>query len=121
MEDLQETTRDWPGVRARRGKMVLELTVGQRVGASGVLFLGDDVTDEDAFAALGPADAGVKVGDGVPTLARHRLPDTRAAAAMLMQVLQRRAGHTDSAVARRRTEPRNGTTATDPKSDRRRR
>lgn len=38
------------------------------------VYLGDDVTDEDAFRALGPGGITVKVGPG-ETVARFRLPD----------------------------------------------
>ena len=38
-----------------------------------IVFIGDDTTDEDAFAALGPGDVGIKVG-GEDTVARWRLP-----------------------------------------------
>jgi trehalose 6-phosphate phosphatase len=36
----------------------------ERLGASAVLFAGDDVTDEDALAKLGPDDLGIRVGGG---------------------------------------------------------
>ena len=36
----------------------------ERVGATATVFLGDDVTDENGFAALGPNDLGVKIGAG---------------------------------------------------------
>lgn len=36
----------------------------ERVGATAVLFAGDDVTDEDALASLGPDDLGIRVGAG---------------------------------------------------------
>lgn len=36
----------------------------ERLGATAVLFAGDDVTDEDALASLGDADLGIRVGDG---------------------------------------------------------
>lgn len=35
-----------------------------RLGATAVLFAGDDVTDEDALASLGDADLGIRVGEG---------------------------------------------------------
>jgi trehalose 6-phosphate phosphatase len=47
-----------------------------------VLYLGDDVTDEDAFRSLGPDDVTVKVGDG-GTAARYRVSDPAAALALL--------------------------------------
>ncbi|MEZ2391910.1 trehalose-phosphatase [bacterium RCC_150] len=63
-----------PGVFLKDGKRVLETSVvhsskgeaveflRQATGATGILFAGDDVTDEDAIARLGPGDVGVKVG-----------------------------------------------------------
>jgi trehalose-phosphatase len=74
----------WPGVHVTLGKAVVELSVVetskgialQQVRAiaeiDGVLYVGDDVTDETAFAVLGPDDVGVKVGPGV-THAAYRL------------------------------------------------
>ncbi|MEZ5249504.1 MAG: trehalose-phosphatase [Ilumatobacteraceae bacterium] len=76
----------------RHGKDVVELTVvhtdkgaaldrlRRSIDADAVVFLGDDLTDEDAFAVLGDGDVGVKVGDG-PTIARHRVRDVPAVAA----------------------------------------
>ncbi len=64
------------GVFTKYGKKVVELGVvstdkGQaleamrhRLGASAVVFLGDDKTDEDAFATLTGPDIAVKVGPG---------------------------------------------------------
>ena len=37
-----------------------------------MLYAGDDVTDEDAFAALREGDIGLKIGPGV-SLADHRV------------------------------------------------
>ena len=65
---------------ADKGSAVRRLAA--EVGARGVLYLGDDVTDEDAFRALGPGDVTVKVGDG-DTAAQHRVPDTAGALAVL--------------------------------------
>lgn len=76
------------------GKKVVEVSVltadkgaalvGLRdeLGAGAVVCAGDDVTDEDAFRALGPDDLTLKVGDG-PTVARYRTPDPAALAALL--------------------------------------
>jgi trehalose 6-phosphate phosphatase len=76
------------------GKDVLELAVtdadkgsalrrlADELGAVATLYLGDDLTDEDAFRALGADDVTVKIGDG-ETAARHRVPDTAGAVALL--------------------------------------
>lgn len=65
-----------PGVHVKTGKSVVELTVvpadkgsavmdlAADVEADAVVYLGDDATDEDVFARLGPRDVGVKVGPG---------------------------------------------------------
>jgi trehalose 6-phosphate phosphatase len=77
------------------GKDVLEIAVTDahkgaalrrlvdELGVAGSIYLGDDVTDEDGFRALGgPADVTVKIGEG-PTEARHRVSDTVGAVALL--------------------------------------
>jgi trehalose 6-phosphate phosphatase len=46
------------------------------------IYLGDDVTDEDGFRALGPNDVTVKIGDG-PTAAGYRVADPAGARAVL--------------------------------------
>ncbi len=56
-----------------------------------VLFLGDDVTDEDVFVALELDDLGVKVGPG-ETAAVERVPDPEAAAAVLARLAELRTG-----------------------------
>ena len=40
------------------------LALQERTGAVATLFAGDDVTDEDAIAVLGPMDIGIWVGPG---------------------------------------------------------
>jgi len=57
-------------VHADKGDAVAKLKA--QFGADAVLFIGDDVTDERAFAKLGPDDVGVKVGQG-ETLAGFRV------------------------------------------------
>jgi len=69
----------FPSLTMREGSMVIEFvadtvnkgdalrTIRRQVGATGVIFIGDDLTDEDAFNALTMADAGVKVGPGPST------------------------------------------------------
>jgi trehalose 6-phosphate phosphatase len=83
-----------PSLTMKPGKAVLELAVADadkggalrrlraELGAAGVIYLGDDVTDEDCFRALGADDVTIKIGDG-PTAARHRVADPAAALAML--------------------------------------
>lgn len=46
---------------ANKGVAVRQLRYGS--GATGVLYIGDDVTDEDAFRVLGESDLGVSVGE----------------------------------------------------------
>ncbi len=77
----------WDGVQVTEGKSVIELAVVQtdkghaldllrhQAGASAAVFLGDDVTDEKAFARLAGPDIGVKVGAG-ETLADYRVEST---------------------------------------------
>jgi trehalose 6-phosphate phosphatase len=77
------------------GKDVLEIAVtdahkgaalrrlADELGAAASVYLGDDVTDEDGFRALtGEHDVTVKIGGG-STEARHRVPDTDGAVAVL--------------------------------------
>jgi len=91
----------WEGVSTTDGKEVVELAVVQtdkgraldilrhQVGATAAIFLGDDVTDEKAFARLSGPDLGIKVGDG-ETLAGFRVPDTVDVALVLGFLLEER-------------------------------
>ena len=90
------------GVHVRHLNQVVELAliptdkgraledIRHRVGASTVLYLGDDLTDEDAFATLAGPDVGVKVGDA-PTMAEFRVGGTVAVAKVLAQLNEQRA------------------------------
>jgi trehalose-phosphatase len=90
--------RGLAGVHVTPGKEVVEAAVVktgkgaalQRLrdayAAEAVLYVGDDVTDEHAFAVLGPDDVGVKVGDG-DTLAGHRVADPEAVRALLLTLV----------------------------------
>lgn len=85
------------GLPAMRGKDVVETAVvptskGQaldelraQTGARAVFYMGDDVTDERAFAVLRDGDVSVRVGPG-ETVARHRVADPDAAAAVLARL-----------------------------------
>jgi trehalose 6-phosphate phosphatase len=68
---------------ADKGSAVRRLAT--EIGARAVLYLGDDVTDEDVFRVLGGDDVGVKVGAG-ETAAAHRVPDPPAVRALLEQL-----------------------------------
>jgi trehalose 6-phosphate phosphatase len=65
---------------ADKGSAVVRL--GRELGVAAMIYLGDDVTDEDAFRALGPSDVTIKVGEG-DTEAAYRVPDTTGALAVL--------------------------------------
>ena len=95
------------GVGTLHGKDVVELTVlaadkgtalqalRRELGAPVVLYAGDDVTDEHAFAALDPDDVTLKVGTG-DTVARYRVADPTGAVAALETLLAAlREGPTD--------------------------
>jgi trehalose-phosphatase len=94
----------WPGVHASNGKEVVELAVvtthkgiavdalRDKASADAVLFLGDDVTDENAFAVLRGQDVGIKVGPG-DTRAGFRVDDPQAAVRALALLKECRARH----------------------------
>ena len=63
-------------------RMLRALLADEQGAPVAVLYAGDDVTDEDAFAVLGPGDLGVKVGDG-DTRANERVADIPAFVALL--------------------------------------
>ncbi|MFN2425242.1 MAG: trehalose-phosphatase [Candidatus Binatia bacterium] len=98
------------GVFTRLGNMIIELCVlptskgralnaiRQRVGATAVIFLGDDLTDEEAFTTLSGPDMGVKVGTD-PSLARCRVSDTVEVARLLGRLAELRAAWTSGAGA----------------------
>jgi len=91
------------GVRAIAGKRVVELSVAHATKGDAVrllrtgfptrelaadtpvMYIGDDVTDEDALGSLGPADIGIKVGDGA-TAATYRVPDPVAVGQILARL-----------------------------------
>lgn len=91
------------GLTLQRGKMMVEVRLpGDKGGAIRALieaeamagtqpwFLGDDVTDEDGFAAAAAlGGAGVLVGPGRPTAARYRLDDVAAVHDWLARLAER--------------------------------
>lgn len=99
---LDQAAGSVPGVKVRRGIEIVEVAsvptdkgdalraVRARVGATAAIFIGDDLTDEDAFAALGTGDLAVKVGPG-QTSAAARLADPEAVAQFLETLADERA------------------------------
>ena len=84
----ERVTTELTGITVRTGKSVIEFAVRstdkgesfirlrQHARATAALYVGDDVTDEDAFASLDEGDVGVKVGQGKSiTPYRVRNPD----------------------------------------------
>jgi trehalose 6-phosphate phosphatase len=97
-----EAAGSFDGLTTRRGSNVLEFSVrstnkGDAVdrlrefsGATAVFFAGDDVTDEDAFAALGTSDLGLKCGSG-QTRAPFSVPGLPEVAQVLHDLAAQRA------------------------------
>jgi len=105
-----------PGVHVLPGKGVIELAamsqgkgdavdvLRQKWSATAVLFVGDDLTDEDAFAALLPGDVGIKVGPEPSTAGLH-VSDPQAVVVLLEALAESRSAaigvlaHSSSALA----------------------
>ena len=99
VDQLVRTTA--PHWRRRTGRDVVEYAfrhegkdtavaqLRSRIGATGVLFAGDDVTDEDALRSLHDLDLGVRVGGG-DTAASVRVPDIGAVADLLTHLADER-------------------------------
>jgi trehalose 6-phosphate phosphatase len=85
------------GVHVTRGKEVVEVAVTkatkgaavqalrEALGVTGVLYVGDDVTDETVLSSLDSSDVGVKVGEG-QTAARYRVASPAAVRELLRAV-----------------------------------
>ncbi len=96
-EAAQEVGRRHTGVHVIPGKEVVELSVSaankgnaltdlaRASSSEATLYVGDDATDERAFAALRPlsGDLTVKVGAG-ETIALHRVPDPEGTVELLV-------------------------------------
>src|SRR5207244_821612 len=101
MDAVRTGPATWPGITVTQGKEVVELlvvathkglaldTLRTQLSASAVVFFGDDVTDENAFAHLHGPDVGIKVGTG-ETRAPYRVEDPLDAARLLALLLQTR-------------------------------
>jgi trehalose 6-phosphate synthase/phosphatase len=91
----------WPGVHVTEGKEVVELAVvdvdkgmalravREACGSEAVLYAGDDLTDERAFAVLDDdaGDVSIKVGPG-ESVARHRLNNPDDVAVLLWRLIE---------------------------------
>ncbi len=75
IESSLQSQNKGDGIEALREHLRPDVTV----------FIGDDLTDEDAQAALGPDDVGIRCGLG-PTRAAYFLPDVDAVADFLGQL-----------------------------------
>ncbi|HEV2088385.1 MAG TPA: trehalose-phosphatase, partial [Cryptosporangiaceae bacterium] len=92
----------WTGIENMLGKDVWELSVlpaskgaaldalRAELGATSMVFLGDDVTDEKGFVALRAGEVGVKVGPG-ETTATYRVASPADVAALLQLLAEERA------------------------------
>ena len=77
-----------PGIAWTKGDAVLRIKaeVERQYGrAAWLIYLGDDVTDEDAFSAVGAGGITIAVGDR-PATAAFRLPDPGAVERFLQQL-----------------------------------
>lgn len=102
LDELKAGPITFPGVWPKHGKMVVELSVipahkgaaldvlRQQVEASCVVFVGDDLTDEDAFVRMGEGDLPIKVGLG-ETSAACRVSTTVDVARLYDRLLRMRA------------------------------
>ena len=94
---LAETTADIDGLTVRDGKNVIEFSLrsatkgdalrhlAEYADATAVFYAGDDVTDEDGFAVLGPHDIGLKCGQGA-TAAGFRVANPAEVAEVLHEL-----------------------------------
>ena len=111
LAEVQAMVRGWPAFHLTEGKAVLELSLAKtnkgeairqlasRWGTGPALvFLGDDVSDESAFAALGAQDVGIKVGTG-PSCAAYRVASEDGALAALGAILASRTASASALLA----------------------
>jgi trehalose 6-phosphate phosphatase len=103
VESLRLQAAGIEGIRVLEAKKIIELTdspidkgdalrdLRRSLAVDRVLFMGDDVTDETAFALLEPGDVGVHVGVG-PTRAGLTVPTPTDLADLLEALVQLRRG-----------------------------
>lgn len=103
---VQGLHRRHPPLEPHEGLMVIEyralaidkghglIGLMNRAGASKTLFIGDDVTDEDAFRAINGFGVGIKVGPG-DTIAEHRIRDPSEVESFLIALSEARLERTE--------------------------
>ncbi|MBQ1040567.1 trehalose-phosphatase [Micromonospora zamorensis] len=101
IEAVRNGPATFDGVTVTQGKEVIELSVvathkgtaldqlRTQLASSAVLFIGDDITDENGFAHLHGPDLGIKIGPG-DTQASYRVADPLEAARALALLLETR-------------------------------
>jgi trehalose 6-phosphate phosphatase len=101
LDEIRRGPGTWDGVQLTEGSAVLELSVIEvdkggaldavrhQCGATAVVFLGDSVSDEKAYAQLSGPDVGIKVGVG-ETLAAYRVAGSAEVAAVLSLLCEER-------------------------------
>lgn len=101
LQQAQLALQDLHGVKTMLGKAVLEASVlhtdkgkaltwlREELDVQAVLFVGDDVTDENGFRVMRPQDVSVKVGHG-PTAAIHRIDSPFAVPDLLQNLVSMR-------------------------------
>lgn len=103
LDELAAAVQDETDVWIRDGKRVREFAVRRAdkgealrrirntLPEATTLFVGDDVTDEDAMRVLGPDDVGVRVGPG-ESVAEYRVESPETVAMMLVRLVELRCG-----------------------------
>lgn len=78
-----------PAMPWDKGAAILRILDAEGAGGRYPVYIGDDITDEDAFTALEGCGTGILVGDhGAPTAADVRLPDVAAVEALLARLAE---------------------------------
>jgi len=74
---------DFSTTDADKGSALQQLQ--REISPDVTMYIGDDMTDEDAFSVLGPTDVGIKVGEGATT-AQWRIPSQPEVSSLLEEL-----------------------------------
>lgn len=105
LEQVRGVLAHHPALHVTGGKAVVELSLSRANKGDAVrwlrtewsdvdhtvIYIGDDVTDEAAFAVLDPGDIGIKVGAG-SSIASHRVASEHAVLSVLALLWRQRTG-----------------------------